>query len=153
MEDPGLIVIGSGPAGVGAADAYRARRPDAPVRIISADGSHPYIRPPLSKDFLRGETDDVDMHPQDWFRERDLEVVLTAPVDHVDVDGKTVTAGGEQYRYSALVLATGASPTPLPVPGGERALLLRSLDDARTLRDAAGSARDGGGDRRGVHRL
>lgn len=141
MEDPGLIVIGTGPAGVGAADAYRARRSGVPVRIISADNSHPYFRPPLSKDYLRGETDDVDLHPQEWFRERDIEVVLTAPVHHVDADERTVTAGGQQYRYSTLVLATGASPTPLPVPGGERALLLRSLEDARTLRDAARSAR------------
>lgn len=140
MSDPGLIVIGSGPAGVGAAAAYRARRPEAPVRIVSADGRPPYIRPPLSKDFLRGETDDVGMHPPEWFRERDLEVVLAAAVDHVDVGERMVTAGGDTYRYSTLVVATGASPAPLPVPGGERALQLRSLDDATTLRDAARSA-------------
>ncbi|KMO82811.1 NAD(P)/FAD-dependent oxidoreductase [Mycolicibacterium chlorophenolicum] len=140
MTDPGLIVVGSGPAGVAAADAYRARRPDAPVRIISADGSHPYMRPPLSKDYLRGETDDVGMHPPKWFRERDIEVVLAAPVDHVDARERVVRAGGVTYHYGSLVLATGASPAPLPVPGGERALQLRSLDDAETLRGAARSA-------------
>ncbi|AFM15644.1 NAD(P)H-nitrite reductase [Mycolicibacterium chubuense NBB4] len=141
MTEPGLIVIGSGPAGVGAAGAYRQRRPEAPVRVLTADDRHPYARPPLSKEFLRGETDDVGMHPEQWFDERAIEVILAAPVEHIDVARRIVTAGGEEYPYSALVLASGASPSPLPVPGGERALQLRSLDDADRLRAAATEAR------------
>ncbi|MCG7594988.1 FAD-dependent oxidoreductase [Mycobacterium sp. PSTR-4-N] len=140
MSDPGLLVIGSGPAGLGAAEAYRDRRPDSPIRILTADGRHPYSRPPLSKDFLRGETDDVEMHPREWFDEHAVEVVHDADVQSIDVDERVVVAGGQRYAYDALVFACGASPSPLPVPGGEQALQLRSLDDAETLRAAVGAA-------------
>jgi len=79
VTEPGLIVIGSGPAGVGAAEAFRKRRADVPVRILTADTDEPYQRPPLSKEFLRGETDDVSLHPSAWFAERDLDVTKAAP--------------------------------------------------------------------------
>ena len=137
MADPGLIVIGSGPAGIGAAAAFRKQRADVPVRIITADGDQPYERPPLSKEFLRGETDDVSMQPSSWFAERDLELTTDAPVDEIDVRSRTVTAAGRRYEYGRLVLASGAAPTRIPVPGGELALQLRSLRDARRLRAAA----------------
>jgi NAD(P)H-nitrite reductase large subunit len=94
----------------------------------------------LSKEFLRGETDDAGMHPEEWFDERAIELILTAPVQEIDVRQRVVTAGGERYSYDALVLASGSSPSPLPVPGGERALQLRSLDDADRLREAANQA-------------
>lgn len=141
MSDHGLLVIGSGPAGLSAAEAYRSERPDSPVRIVSADVSHPYDRPPLSKDFLRGETEDVTLHPAEWFTERNIDLTLGTAVDQIDTSARTVTVDGTPYSYDALVLATGASPVPLSVPGGERVLQLRSLDDGRRLRDAAGSAR------------
>lgn len=134
-------MIGSGPAGVAAAEAYRTHRPGAAIHIVSADSREPYARPPLSKDFLRGETEDVVMHDADWFRERSLELVLGEPVQQVDVAQRTVTVGNVAFPYSAVIFACGASPSPLPVPGGEQALLLRSLDDAQRLREAATSAR------------
>ncbi|TRW86150.1 NAD(P)/FAD-dependent oxidoreductase [Mycolicibacterium sp. 018/SC-01/001] len=141
MTDSGLIVIGSGPAGLSAAEAYRSERSDGAIRIISADGSHPYDRPPLSKDFLRGESDDVELHPAEWFTERDIDLTLGTTVEQIDTAARTVTVDGTPYGYSALVLATGANPVPLSVPGGEHVLQLRSLDDGKRLRDAAGSAR------------
>ncbi|WP_111511021.1 NAD(P)/FAD-dependent oxidoreductase [Mycobacterium kyogaense] len=141
MSDHGLLVIGSGPAGLSAAEAYRSERPDAPVRIVSADGRRPYDRPPLSKDFLRGETEDVTLHPAEWFAERNIDLTLGTAVEHIDTGARTVTVDGASYSYDVLVLATGASPVPLSVPGGEHVLQLRSLDDGRRLRDAASSAR------------
>ncbi|MGB3356247.1 MAG: FAD-dependent oxidoreductase [Mycobacterium sp.] len=137
MTEPGLIVIGSGPAGVAAAAAFRKLRADVRVRIITADGDQPYERPPLSKEFLRGETDDVSMHPSSWFTERNLELTTNAPVDEIDMAARTVTAAGRRYEYAQLVLASGADPTRMPVPGGELALQLRSLGDARRLRTTA----------------
>ena len=111
------------------------------MRILTADIDEPYQRPPLSKEFLRGETDDVSLHPSSWFADRDLDVTTGAPVDGIDVQAHTVTAAGRRYEYAHLILATGASPTPLPVPGGELALQLRSLQDAGRLRAAAQRAK------------
>lgn len=105
MSDAGLIVIGSGPAGVGAAEAFRACRPDDSVRILTADYRPPYQRPPLSKEFLRGQTDEVAMEISEPF-----ETVLSTPVQHIDVQNRVVTAGGVQYGYRALIFAAGASP-------------------------------------------
>lgn len=136
MSDAGLIVIGSGPAGIGAAEAFRARRPDAPLRIFTADTQQPYQRPPLSKEFLRGHTEDVAMDIT-----TPLATDLSTPVQHIDLSNRIVTAGDAEYRYESLVLASGASPVALPVPGGDQALQLRSLDDARRLREAANSAK------------
>lgn len=135
MSNAGLLVIGSGPAGVAAAEAYRARQADHAVRILTADTDPPYQRPPLSKDFLRGDTDDSTMEVS-----RPFETILKAQVDEIDVGQRVVTASGVRYEYDRLVIASGASPQPLSVPGGEKALLLRSFDDARRLREAATSA-------------
>ena len=135
-----MIVIGSGPAGVGAAEEFRKQQADVPVRILTADCDEPYERPPLSKEFLRGETDEVSMHPPSWFAERDLELITNAPVTEIDTSARTVTAGGRRHEYRHLILACGASPRPLPVPGGERVLQLRSLQDAQRLRASSQGA-------------
>jgi len=141
MTEPGLIVIGSGPAGLGAAEAFRKHNSTLPVHLISADPAVPYERPPLSKDFLRGDTDDVALHPLSWFSDREIELVRGAEVDRIDPADGFVVIDGERHFYTALVLATGASPSPLPVAGGEQALALRSLSDAERLRTASSDAR------------
>lgn len=141
MSAAGLIVVGSGPAGVSAAESYRRNGGDGPVLVLSADPDLPYERPPLSKEFLRGETQDVALHPPEWFVERDVDLRHGKPVTEIDVEAHTVTVDGERIPYGALVLACGAEPSPLTVPGGERALLLRALADARRLRDAAADAK------------
>ena len=137
MAQPGLIVIGSGPAGVSAAEAFRAHNGDLPVRILTADSDLPYARPPLSKDYLRGETEDVALHPAEWYRDRSIELLTDCDVDRIDPQSRMVVAGDTSFAYRALVLACGAAPVPLPVPGGTSAVQLRSLTDARRLRQAA----------------
>lgn len=129
-----MIVVGSGPAGVSAAEAFRRHDAETPVRILTDDPALPYARPPLSKEFLRAETDDVFLHPSQWYAERRIDVVHT-PVESVDPGGRFVVADGQRHQYSSLVLACGSAPTPLPVPGGEHAYQLRSLADAARLRD------------------
>jgi NAD(P)H-nitrite reductase large subunit len=141
MSQHGLIVVGSGPAGVSAAEAFREHNTDDPVRIVTADPAPPYQRPPLSKDFLRGETEEVDLHPQGWYAERSIELISDVHVDRIDAHAHELTAGGTRLRYSALVLACGAAPVSPPVPGGDSALLLRSLADAQRLREVAAGAR------------
>jgi NADPH-dependent 2,4-dienoyl-CoA reductase/sulfur reductase-like enzyme len=140
MSQHGLIVVGSGPAGVSAAEAFRERNSDEPVRILSTDPALPYARPPLSKDFLRAETEDVALHPAQWYGERSIELTSGLQVDRIDPQARTVTAGDTSLPYAALVLACGAAPARPPVPGSDVALQLRSLQDAQRLREAAGDA-------------
>ena len=110
------------------------------MRILTADPDLPYARPPLSKEYLRGQTDDVDLHPQQWFEDKAIDLIHDISVDGLDLTEQTVHAGGRRYRYDSLILASGASPIAPPMPGGERARLLRSLADATGLRDAAKDA-------------
>jgi 3-phenylpropionate/trans-cinnamate dioxygenase ferredoxin reductase component len=139
VDSSGLIVIGSGPAGVSAAEAFRQSNPDEPVRILTDDPDLPYARPPLSKEFLRGEADieDMALHPADWFDDHAIELIRTGGVDSIDTAAQHVNTAGEVHRYRRLVLACGAKPSPFAVPGGDAALQLRSLTDAQTLRASA----------------
>ena len=139
VNNSAMVVVGSGPAGVGAAEAFRRHDADTPVQILTADPAPPYARPPLSKEFLRGETDDVLLHPAEWYAERRIDVVH-ARVERIDPDGHSVIASGQRYRYSSLILACGSAPVPLPVPGGQRVYQLRSLADAQRLRDGSSGA-------------
>ena len=140
MAQPGLIVIGSGPAGVSAAEAFRAHNGDLPVHILTADSDLPYERPPLSKDYLRGGSEDVQLHPAQWYDDRSIELINNLHVERIDLSSRTVVAGDIRFDYAAVVLACGAMPAALSVPGGESAMQLRSLTDARRLRQATGDA-------------
>jgi 3-phenylpropionate/trans-cinnamate dioxygenase ferredoxin reductase component len=140
VSESGLIVIGSGPAGVAAAESFREHDDRVPVRILTADIDLPYARPPLSKEYLRGQTDDVALHDTQWFDDRAIELTTGAAVDRLDLPEHTVYVGDRGYSYDTLVLACGAAPQAPSFPGGERALLLRSLADATALRNAADTA-------------
>jgi NADPH-dependent 2,4-dienoyl-CoA reductase/sulfur reductase-like enzyme len=140
MDHVGFLVVGSGPGGISAAEAFRKHDRDAPIRVVSADSERPYQRPPLSKDYLRGETDDVWLQPEDWYEERSIVLQLGLEVDSIDPSAHTVTAGSQVFTYDSLVLASGAAPKPLSVPGGDLALSLRSLADAARLRRCADDA-------------
>lgn len=140
MSEDGLIVVGSGPAGVAAAESFREHNTSGRVRILTTDRDLPYARPPLSKEYLRGQTDDVGLHPQWWFDDKTIELVHNTTVDGLDLAERSVRAGDRRFRYDALILACGAAPVAPPMPGGARARLLRSLADAAALREAAKDA-------------
>ena len=138
---PGFIAIGSGPAGLSAAETFRSKHPHIPVRILSADSALPYAKPPLSKAYLCGRQAKLDLHSAGWFVRHDVELVRGITVDHIDVARQeVVTEGGRRYPYWHLVLGCGANAVPLRVPGAEAALTLRSFADAVVLRMAARSA-------------
>jgi 3-phenylpropionate/trans-cinnamate dioxygenase ferredoxin reductase component len=141
VTKPGVIIVGSGPAGVAAAESFREHDASAPVRILTADIDLPYARPPLSKEYLRGQTDDVALHPAQWFADRAIEIVRGAGVDRLDLVEHAVFVGAQRHAFDRLILACGSAPSAPPVPGGERALLLRSLADASALRDSAHHAK------------
>lgn len=140
MNSSTLLVVGSGPAGIGAAEAFREQDPHGTVCVLTDDPYMPYARPPLSKEYLRGESSDVALHPAQWFDERRIEVINTRRVDSIDVESREVSADGIRHSYRSLILACGSRPTPLPVPGGDSVLQLRSLADAKRLRETTQSA-------------
>jgi 3-phenylpropionate/trans-cinnamate dioxygenase ferredoxin reductase component len=138
---PGFIAIGSGPAGLSAAETFRSKHPHIPVRILTTDPALPYAKPPLSKAYLCGRDVKLDLHSQGWFVRHNIELVRGITVDHIDlVHQDVVTEGGRHYPYWHLVLACGANVVPLRIPGAEAALPLRSFADALILRMAARSA-------------
>jgi 3-phenylpropionate/trans-cinnamate dioxygenase ferredoxin reductase component len=141
-----LVVVGGGLAGLEAARAYREERGDGEIVLVSADEHPPYNRPPLSKDFLRGESEEDDLPLEDagFYRHHGIEVRLRTRALALDAGRRLVTlSDGETLSYGRCILATGASPKPLPVSGadGPRVRYLRSRHQARELREAAGAAR------------
>lgn len=146
-EAHGLLVIGSGPAGVRAATAYVRAGGPGPVALLSADHDEPYQRPPLSKSVLSGED---PPEPQPVLDDEDdqaafakVDVRLDTRVTAVDTNRRVVrTAGDEELTYERLVVATGASPVELDgVEGGAKVFPLRTLEHSRQLLEAVEGAR------------
>ena len=141
MHTYGLLVIGSGPAGVSAARAYVKAAGPGPVALISADIDEPYQRPPLSKEVLAGEKP-PDGTPIGKPLPPEVEVRLGTSVTGLDLAARHVTAGGEAIGFERLVIATGAHPLPFPDADPDAEVhQLRSLDDARRLTAAAQRSR------------
>jgi len=114
--------------------------------LVSGDEYLPYNRPPLSKDFLRGESqeDALPLEDGDFYRHHAIEVRLRTRAQALDTVGRIVTlSDGRTLSYGCCILATGASPKPLPVRGAEGSGVryLRSRQQARELRAAAAAAR------------
>ena len=138
-----LVICGGGPAGHAAARAYREAGGAGTVLVASADDRLPYARPPLSKDYLRGETSDEELalDDADWYRSFDIDVELRTPARGLDPVARQVLLAGGCVTYRDLIVATGAEPAWLPVPGGtDPAILrLRRPPDSERIR-AAGDA-------------
>ncbi|MDF5757015.1 FAD-dependent oxidoreductase [Spongiactinospora sp. TRM90649] len=141
----GHVIIGAGLAGAKAAETLREEGYDGPVTLIGAEELRPYERPPLSKDYLLGksEREAAFVHEPGWYAANAVDLRLGDPVVSIDLDGRTVRqAGGAVMPYERLLLATGSSARRLPVPGGERAMTLRTFGDSDRLRRAfAGAGR------------
>lgn len=146
MTSTALLVIGSGPAGLAAAKAFRENGGTGAVRLLTVEDHPPYDRPPLSKEFLRGDSSESDLllEDEDFYREHDIELVLGAEATGLDTEARTVTtADGRSFTYDALVVATGSWSAVPDLPGAdhEDVVLLRSWDEGATLRDRARGAK------------
>jgi 3-phenylpropionate/trans-cinnamate dioxygenase ferredoxin reductase component len=134
---PGFIAIGSGPAGVSAAETFRGTHPDIPVRILTADPALPYAKPPLSKDYLCGRDTQLSLHSERWFERNRVDLVRGITVQSIDLDRhEVVTAGGRRYPYWHLLVASGSMAVRPDIPGIGAALSLRSFADAVALKMA-----------------
>jgi 3-phenylpropionate/trans-cinnamate dioxygenase ferredoxin reductase subunit len=139
--DARIVIVGGGLAGAVAAESYRKAGGEAPITILSHDLDRPAHRPPLSKEYLRGEEERqrVFVHPEGFYEEQHIEIRTGTRVESLDLNAKQVVlAGGETVSFGTLVLATGARPRRLSVPGAELpgVFTLRSLRSAEKLRDA-----------------
>jgi NADPH-dependent 2,4-dienoyl-CoA reductase/sulfur reductase-like enzyme len=146
MREYRTILMGGGMvAGYAAKEFVHAGLKGGELGIVSADSALPYERPPLSKGFLSGKENEesVLISPEGFYREHDIGVHLNVKVERIDVSGKRLVAGGEAFRFQKLVLATGAAPRTLAVPGAESdsVLYLRSLNDSARLRDRLKSSK------------
>ena len=114
------------------------------MTIVSDEDHLPYDRPPLSKEVLRAEADDVTLKPAEFYEENDITVRLGNGVRSVDPTAQTVTlADGSELGYDELIIATGLVPRTIPsFPDLEGIRVLRSLDESIALREHAGSARN-----------
>jgi 3-phenylpropionate/trans-cinnamate dioxygenase ferredoxin reductase component len=138
-SDRTFVIVGASLAGAKAAETLRAEGFDERVVLIGAEDERPYERPPLSKDYLRGEAEreTVYVHPEGFYAEHDIELRLGRTAVSVDVVGNELALDdGERLRYDRLLLATGAEPRRLSIPGGELdgVLYLRSVADCDALR-------------------
>ncbi|MFJ5829729.1 NAD(P)/FAD-dependent oxidoreductase [Streptomyces sp. NPDC093089] len=148
--DQTFVIVGGGLAGAKAAETLRAEGFNGRVILIGDERDHPYERPPLSKGYLTGakERDGVFVHEAAWYAANDVELHLGQSVTAVDREDRTVRLGdGTVIRYDKLLLATGAEPRRLDIPGTELAGVhhLRRLAHADRLRQVlAGLGRDNG---------
>ena len=122
MSRPGLVIVGSGPAALSAARAFRDHDRQTPVTMLSADRYPPYARPPLTKDYLRGESgpDDLPLVEPGWYADTGVELRLRTLVAGVDPGLRQIRLSDTStVTYRDLVLATGSRPVQLDVPGGD----------------------------------
>jgi apoptosis-inducing factor 3 len=144
-----VVIVGAGAAGNAAAEMLRREGYAGPITIIGAEDTRPTDRPNLSKDFLAGTAPEewVFLRGDDFYAAHDIELVTGVRVEAIDPAARTVRlSNGASRSYGALLLATGAEPIRLPIPGADlpHVFTLRSLGDSRRIiaRATADGTRD-----------
>jgi NADPH-dependent 2,4-dienoyl-CoA reductase/sulfur reductase-like enzyme/nitrite reductase/ring-hydroxylating ferredoxin subunit len=133
-----IVIIGGGGAGLAAADMLRRDGYDGPLTMVSADDSPPSDRPNLSKDFLAGTAKDdwIPLRGPEFYTDRKIDLVLNARVSSLDVAQQRVHVdGGKSYGFDRLLIATGAEPVHLDIPGAAASQVnyLRTFSDSKAI--------------------
>src|SRR4051812_12587958 len=120
--DQTFVVVGAGLAGAKAAEALRAEGFDGRLLLIGSEAERPYERPPLSKEYLRGEADreKAYVHEEAFYAAHDVELHLNTAVSRIDPSNRQVELADEaSVSYDRLLLTTGAEPRRLSIPGAD----------------------------------
>ncbi len=141
-----IVIVGGGAAGFAAAEMLRRQDFRGSIVMLSSDDAAPVDRPNLSKDYLAGSApeDWLPLRPDGFYDEADIDLRLNTEVAGIDTKARhVITVSGGKVGYDRLLLATGAEPVRLPVPGAGRphVHMLRSLTDCRAIISAAKGTR------------
>jgi 3-phenylpropionate/trans-cinnamate dioxygenase ferredoxin reductase component len=144
-SEPVFVIVGANLAGGAAVKKLRDEGFAGGIVMIGEEPHPPYERPPLSKDYLRGETalSDALLLPPAWYDENDVELRLGVRAERIDPAGRTVElAGGERIPYDKVLIATGGRNREFPIPGHDLrgVLQLRTVEDSDRIREEAGRA-------------
>jgi NADPH-dependent 2,4-dienoyl-CoA reductase/sulfur reductase-like enzyme/nitrite reductase/ring-hydroxylating ferredoxin subunit len=140
-----IVIVGGGAAGFAAAEMLRRHGYAGSIAMLSDDAAAPVDRPNLSKDYLAGNApeDWIPLRPETFYGQAGIDLRLSTKVTGIDTKGRQVeTASGDKFAYNHLILATGAEPVRLTIPGANEPHVhtLRSLADSRALIAAANEA-------------
>jgi apoptosis-inducing factor 3 len=140
-----VMIIGAGAAGGAAAEMLRREGYNGPVTLIGSDEFLPYDRPNLSKDYLAGNAPEewIPLRPPEFYRDLKIDALTNTTVKRIDPKAKQVAlSDGRSLGYGALLLATGAKPVHLKIPGNDlpHVCYLRTLEDSRRIIEKANNA-------------
>ena len=141
-----VVIVGAGAAGSAAAEMLRREGYEGPITLISADEFLPYDRPNLSKDYLAGTAPEewIPLRSTDFYREQEIDLLTNTSVTAIDPKARRMALSDRRsLGYGALLLATGADPVRLEIPGGglPHVCYLRTLADSRRIIDKAKKAK------------
>jgi NADPH-dependent 2,4-dienoyl-CoA reductase/sulfur reductase-like enzyme/nitrite reductase/ring-hydroxylating ferredoxin subunit len=147
QADARFVIVGGGAAGFAAAERLRREGFAGDLAVVSADVEPPVDRPNLSKDFLAGKAPEtwVFLRSPRFYERRDIRLELSATVTSLDVNDRSIRlTDGRSMTFDKLLLATGAEPIRLPIPGADKphVFTLRTLDDSRAIIGKAGESRN-----------
>jgi 3-phenylpropionate/trans-cinnamate dioxygenase ferredoxin reductase subunit len=136
---PSFLIIGGGQAGAKAAEALRSEGFEGNICIVGDEPLRPYLRPPLSKNYLQGKADreSVFVHPSAWYHDNDVELVLGTAATSVDrAHHHVALADGSRRPFDRLLLCTGSTPIPLEIPGAHLGGVhyLRRIGDSEQIK-------------------
>ncbi|SFS41782.1 NAD(P)/FAD-dependent oxidoreductase [Saccharopolyspora flava] len=138
-DSENFVIVGAGMAGAKGAEALRNQGFDGRITLLGDESHRPYERPPLSKEYLMGgaEFDSAYVHPESWYADNDVDLRLNTSARHVDRALRRLElADGTHLDFDKLLLATGAHPRSLPVPGhdADGVLQLRRVGDSDRIK-------------------